>query len=197
MSTDKTLPQLDPKTSALVLIDLQKGITSFPSQPLTAQEVITNAQKLLNIFRKKNALVVLVHVTSSPDGKDMLHPTADEPMMRGGERPKDWADFVPEVAPLEGDIIITKRQWGAFYGTELDMQLRRRGIKTIVLGGIATNIGVESTARDAFERGYDLIFVEDAMSSMSKGDHEFALSRIFPRIGRIRTAKVIGNALGK
>jgi nicotinamidase-related amidase len=195
MSNEKTLPKLDPGTIALVLIDLQKGITTFPSQPLSAKEVISNAQKLLKVFRQKKALVVLVHVTPSPDGKDMLHPTADEPMMRGGERPKDWAEFVPEIAPQENDIIITKRQWGAFYGTELDMQLRRRSIKTIVIGGIATNIGVESTARDAFERGYNLIFVEDAMGSMTKKDHDFALKRIFPRIGRIRTADVINKAL--
>lgn len=195
MSDTKTTLTLDPKTSALVLIDLQKGIMNFPSQPITTKEVITNAQKLTKVFHQKKALVVLVHVTSSPDGKDMLHPTADEPMMRGGERPADWADFVPEIAPQENDLIITKRQWGAFYGTELDMQLRRRGIKTIVIGGIATNFGVESTARDAFERGYDLVFVEDAMSSMTKEHHDFSVTKIFPRIGRIRSTEAVKKAL--
>ena len=195
--SDTTLPPLDPTTSALILIDLQKGITTFPTKPLTAQEIITNAQKLVKVFHEKKSLVVLVHVTGSPDGKDMLHPTVDEPMMRGGDRPKDWAEFVPEVAPQENDIVITKRQWGAFYGTELDLQLRRRGIRTIVIGGIATNMGVESTARDAFERNYELIFVEDAMGSMTAEDHTFAIKRIFPRIGRIRNAATIIQALGK
>jgi nicotinamidase-related amidase len=84
-----------------------------------------------------------------------------------------------------GDLRITKRQWGAFYGTELDLQLRRRGIKTIVLGGIATNIGVESTARQAWEHGYAMILVEDATSGMSAEMHEFAFKNIFPRISRV------------
>ena len=83
------------------------------------------------------------------------------------------------------DICITKRQWGAFYGTELDLQLRRRGVRTIVLGGIATNIGVESTARDAWERGYAIILAEDATSGQSAELHKFAIENIFPRISRV------------
>ena len=84
-----------------------------------------------------------------------------------------------------GDLRITKRQWGAFHGTELDLQLRRRGIQTIVLGGIATNIGVESTARQGWENGYSLVFAEDAISGMSAEMHEFAVKNIFPRLGRV------------
>jgi nicotinamidase-related amidase len=91
--------------------------------------------------------------------------------------------------------VITKRQWGAFYGTELDLQLRRRGIRTIVIGGIATNFGVESTARDAFERGYEQVFAEDAMSSVSAEAHRFAVSVVFPRIGRVRSTDEILQAL--
>jgi nicotinamidase-related amidase len=81
--------------------------------------------------------------------------------------------------------VITKRQWGAFYGTGLDLDLRRRGKKTIVLGGIATNFGVESTARDAWERNYQLVLVEDAMAGMNNESHQFAIRRIFPRLGRV------------
>jgi nicotinamidase-related amidase len=84
-----------------------------------------------------------------------------------------------------GDLCITKRQWGAFYGTELGLQLRRRGIQTIVLGGIATNIGVESTARQAWEHGYAIVLVEDATSGQSAEMHDFAIKNIFPRISRI------------
>jgi nicotinamidase-related amidase len=87
-----------------------------------------------------------------------------------------------------GDICITKRQWGAFYGTELDLQLRRRGILTIVLGGIATNIGVESTARQAWEHGYALVLVEDATSSLSLETHQFSFAHIFPRISKVMKA---------
>lgn len=186
---------IDSKTTALVLIDLQKGVASMQTEPLSTQKVIDNAQKLTTAFHKKNALVILVRVSGAPDGKDMLRPEADEPMVRSGEVPKDWAEIVPELTPKEHDLVITKRQWGAFYGTELDLELRRRGIKTIVLGGIATNFGVESTARDAYERGYNLVFVDDAMAARTASDHEFATTRIFPRLGKIRKTAEVLNAL--
>jgi nicotinamidase-related amidase len=109
--------------------------------------------------------------------------------------PPNWAELAPEIGPQPGDLIITKRQWGAFYGTELDLQLRRREVRTIVLGGIATNFGVESTARDAYERGYAQIFVEDAMASMTVEAHEFVVKNIFPRIGQVRSTDEVLSAL--
>ena len=90
---------------------------------------------------------------------------------------------------------MTKRQWGAFYGTDLDLQLRRRGVRTIVLGGISTNYGVETTARDAWERNYNVVFAEDAMAARSAEDHAFAVTRIFPRIGRVSSADEVLAAL--
>jgi nicotinamidase-related amidase len=84
-----------------------------------------------------------------------------------------------------GDVLITKRQWGAFHGTELDLQLRRRGVGTMVLAGIATNFGVESTARQAWEHGYSVVIAEDATSSYSAEMHNFAVKFIFPRISRV------------
>jgi nicotinamidase-related amidase len=197
MSTTQYLPNLNPETTALILIDLQKGIVLMPTEPLNPDQVIMNAQKLTRAFHKAKAQVILVHVSGAPDGKDMLHPQADEPMMRSSELPKDWASIVEQLTPAGSDLVITKRQWGAFYGTELDLELRRRGVKTIVLGGIATNFGVESTARDAYERGYNLIFASDAMAARSSADHEFALTRIFPRIGKVRQTEEIINALQK
>ena len=101
------------------------------------------------------------------------------------------SQLVAESGYQAGDLLITKRQWGAFYGTELNQQLRRRKVQTIILGGIATNFGVESTARDAFDRGYELIFVEDAMSSLSVPAHDFAIQNIFPRVGRVRTVEEV------
>lgn len=192
MENKTPLLKLHSQTTALVLIDLQQGIVAMPTEPYAPQEVIANAQKLVEVFHQHNALVILVHVAGAPDGKDMLRPQADEPMVRSGELPKNWAEIVPELTSQSDDLVVTKRQWGAFYGTELDLELRRRSITTIVLGGIATNFGVESTARDAYERGYELLFAEDAMASRTKEDHDFAITRIFPRIGRIRlTAEII------
>ena len=99
------------------------------------------------------------------------------------------------MKPRENDVLILKRHWGAFYGTELDLQLRRRHIETIVIGGIATNFGVESTARSAYELGYHLIFAEDAMASFNQTNHNFATENIFPRLGRVRSTVEIVRAL--
>jgi nicotinamidase-related amidase len=87
------------------------------------------------------------------------------------------------------DITVTKHQWGAFYGTDLDVQLRRRGVKTVVIGGIATNMGVESTARQAHEHGYDVVIAEDASTGLSAEMHDFAVTKIFPMLSRVVKAE--------
>jgi len=182
---------IDKTKTALVVIDLQKGIAAgMTTAPYTTAAVIKNAAALADAFRKNGMPVFLVHVNTAPDGKDRLHPNADVqwPMK---DLPPDWSDIVPELGPKPGDLVITKRQWGAFYGTELDLELRRRGITTIVLCGIATNIGVESTARFAAEYGYEQIFAEDAMSAMSAEEHTFTITKIFPRIGFVRKTSEI------
>ena len=115
----------------------------------------------------------------------MLSPYVETPPW-SGSRNSDFSEFVTGLKQPT-DIEITKRQWSAFYGTELDLQLRRRGIKTIFLCGISTNIGVESTAREAFQLGYDQVFVTDSMTAFSKEEHEGTLKFIFPRIGVLRT----------
>jgi nicotinamidase-related amidase len=107
----------------------------------------------------------------------------------------DWMEFVPELERQPGDLVIFKRQWGAFYGTDLDLQLRRRGLTTIVLCGIATEVRVESTARDAYERGYELVFASDEMTGTNPESHKNTVERIFPRIGRVRTTDQIIAAL--
>lgn len=186
---------LQPSGTALIVIDLQRGIASGQTAPYPAAQVVACAAEVARALRAAGGMVVLVHVTPSPDGKDGLRPITDAPPVGGQERPPDWAEFVPEMAPQPGDVVITKRQWGAFYGTELDLQLRRRGIDTILLCGISTNIGVESTARDAYERGYQQVFIEDAMSARDAGEHSHTVTTLFPRIGRVRTARDVLAAL--
>lgn len=189
-TTDSQL-SIDPAKTALVVIDLQKGIVGMPMAPHAADDVIRNAAALATACRAKHMPVFLVRVTPSDDQKDALHPNADNPRRPTSPAP-DWATIVPELGPEQNDFIITKRQWGAFYGTELDLQLRRRGVDTIILCGVSTNFGVESTARFAYEYGYGQIFAEDAMASQDAGDHAFAISKIFPRLGRIRlTASIL------
>ena len=177
--------ELDPKSTALVLIDLQKGILGNALVPTTAEELLARGQALAERFRAARALVVLVNVGFSADGGDMLRPRVDEPppMPKGGF-PEGWAEFPPGLQQ-PGDLKITKRQWGAFHGTELDLQLRRRGIRTIVLGGVSTQIGVESTARQAYEHGYELLIVKDATTSSVAEGHEMSMKHIMPRLARL------------
>ena len=185
---------IDTSKTALVIIDLQKGIASRETAPYTSDLVIKNASMLADAFRKKNMPVFLVRVKSSADGKDMLSPIADQSMAYSPP-PPDWADIVPQLGPDPKDFIITKHQWGAFHGTELELQFRRRGITTMVLSGISTNIGVESTARFAFEYGFNQIFAEDAMAALSAEEHAFTITKTFPRIGLVRSTQQIIDAL--
>ncbi|HMH88185.1 MAG TPA: hydrolase [Steroidobacteraceae bacterium] len=177
--------ELDPRTSALVLVDLQKGILGYSLTPVTGQELLVRGQVLAERFRSAKATVVLVNVAFSPDGADMLRQPVDQasPIPAGGF-PAGWSEFPPGLMQ-SGDLQITKRQWGAFHGTELDLQLRRRGIRTVVLGGVATQIGVESTARQAYEHGYELLIVKDATTSSDAEGHEMSMKHIMPRLGRI------------
>lgn len=187
--------KLDPATTALVLIDLQNGIVAMDVHPQPAHVVVARARTLADAFRTAQAPVVLVTVGNAADGKDMLAPRLDTPPV-AANRGADWSEVVAELGAHPSDLRIMKRQWGAFYGTDLDLQLRRRGIQTIVLAGISTNIGVESTARDAFERGYHQVFVTDAMASPSVQAHDGTLAFTFPRIGRLRTTDAVVRALG-
>lgn len=185
---------LDPQSTALVLIDLQRGITGISLAPYSGSDVVARSAELAAAFRAKGAPVVYVRV----DIADMIHLPTDSPTRdpNAPPPPPEASQIVPESGIQSGDLLITKRQWGAFYDTGLDQQLRRRGIKTIVLGGIATNFGVESTARAALDMGYGLVFAEDAMTTMSKEMHEFSVTQIFPRIGRVRKSAEVLEALG-
>ena len=187
---------IDKSKTALVVIDLQKGIVGRPTVPHAPGAVIRNAAALAEAFRKNGLPVFLVRVTPSPDWKDALRPIADA-AMPAHTPPPDWAEIIPELGPAQGDIPITKRQWGAFYGTDLDLQLRRRGLTAIVLCGIATEFGVESTARDAYERGYQQVFAGDAMAGLTVESHANAVERIFPRLGRVRGTEEIVAALAR
>ncbi len=184
---------IDKSKTAIVVIDLQKGIASRPSMPHAGADVVANAARLVNAFRKNNMPVFLVHVHPTPD--TALKVVSDEAFSGREPMPSDWSEFVPEMTPTPSDVVITKRQWGAFYGTDLDLQLRRRKMDAIVLCGIATDYGVESTARFAYEYGYQQIFAEDAMSSRSEEQHNTAIKYVLKKIGRVRKTDEILTAL--
>jgi nicotinamidase-related amidase len=188
--------KIEPSRTALVVIDLQRGIAAMPAVPHAPGEVVARAAQMAEALRAAGGTVVLVHVARSPDGKDGLKPITDAPAWVGGRSiAPDWAEIVAELKPELADVVITKRQWGAFHGTELDLQLRRRGVDTIILCGISTGAGVETTARDAYELGYQQIFVEDAMAARDADEHSHTVTWLFPRIGRVRSTEEVLGAL--
>ncbi len=151
--------QLNAKATALVLIDLQKGVLAMPVLPHPASTVYARAKALASRLRAAGGPIV-------------------------------WVRVFPEALP-PSDLMVTKRQWGAFYGTDLDLQLRRRGVTTIVLGGIASSIGVESTARSAWEHGYELVLCEDLCSDLSEETHAHRFKYTFPRLARVVNSESI------
>jgi len=186
---------LDIRSTALVLIDLQQGILRYAGGPHSADDVLARAGALARRFRALGAPVVLVRVGWSADRGDLPSQPVDRAPPLPPELPADWWEIPAALAPADTDLRIVKRHWNAFHGTELDLQLRRRGIKTVVLGGISTNIGVESTARTGWELGYAMVLAEDAMSGQSAENHRFAVEQIFPRLGRVRSTQQILAAL--
>lgn len=173
---------LDPRT-ALIVIDLQKGIVGLPCvHPIGP--VIAGNVALIAAFRQRGLPVVLVNVTGGAPGRNE----------QGGHRPAppaDWADLVPELNVQPGDLLISKKTWGAFINTTLEAQLREQGVTQVVLAGVATSIGVESTARQAWELGFNVTLAVDAMTDLDLATHDNSVTRIFPRLGETGTVAQI------
>jgi len=165
---------LDPIT-ALVVIDMQKGIVSLPTAK-PAAEITPRIAQLTKAFREHKLPVVLVNVAGGAPGRTDAGARKFSPAV-------DWAELIPELDQQPSDHLVTKLQWGAFRGTSLDQYLRRKRVTQIVLVGIATSIGVESTARDAYELGYNVTLATDAMTDLSAESHQHSLEKIFPRLG--------------
>ena len=167
------------KTSALVVIDLQHGIVALPTiHP--AHLIIDRARRLADTFRAHQMPVVWVNVAGAPPGRT-------EQKINMSNLPPDWSTLVAELNVQPADLRITKRQWGAFHHTGLHEQLQQRGVSQIVLAGISTSKGVESTARNAHEHGYNVTLVIDAMTDRDAGAHQNSIEKIFPAIGETTT----------
>ena len=176
--------QLDPKKTALVLIDLQNAVVGMNPAPHSSVQVVENSRKLADAFRVHGAPVVYVRA----DLNDFMNLPVDQPHNLGDKPlPAAASEITPSAGFQHGDILVTKRHWGAFAGTDLEQQLKSRGIDTVVLTGISTNVGVESTARQGTGLGFAFVLVEDACSSHNAEHHRFAFENIFPRLTRVRT----------
>jgi nicotinamidase-related amidase len=179
------LSQFDQKP-ALIVIDLQKGIVGLPTAH-PAQKIAGRSAALARAFRHRGFPVVLVNVAGGAPGRtDMIHDF---------DPPADWRDLIPELEQQPSDHTVTKLRWGAFHETGLDGHLKDLGITQVVLCGIATSIGVESTARHANELGYHVVLVEDAMTDLDAEAHAHSVKKIFPRLGEVSSAAEVLKAV--
>jgi nicotinamidase-related amidase len=177
-----TISRLDAKT-ALLVVDLQKGIVGLPTAHPMA-DVMANTVKLLGAFRRRGLPVVLINVAGGAPGRV-------EQSRARGDMPAGWTDLVPELDRQPSDHVVTKRTWGAFTNTDLEQRLRQAGVTQVVIAGVATGAGVESTARHAHELGFNVALAVDAMTDLSAEAHDHSVERIFPRLGETGTTKQI------
>lgn len=179
---------LDPKT-ALVVIDLQKGIAALPCvDPI--ETITQKASVLAAAFRKRGLPVVLVNVAGGAKGRT-------EHSQGSLQFPPDWTELLQELGRQPQDHLVTKHTWGAFPGTGLESLLKSAGVTQIVLAGVATSIGVESTAREAYALGFNVTLAVDAMTDLNADAHANSVSKIFPRLGETGTTQEIVALLDK
>jgi nicotinamidase-related amidase len=168
------LTTLDP-TTALIIVDLQKGIVGLPVVHPIA-DVIARARALADAFRGRDLPVVLVNVAGGAPGRT-------EQPRQTIPRPQGWTDLIPELDRQPTDIVVTKRTWGAFASTDLEARLKARDVTQVVIAGVATATGVESTARQAYEQGFNVTLAIDAMTDLRGEAHDYSIRNVFPRLG--------------
>ncbi|WP_158815025.1 isochorismatase family protein [Methylocapsa sp. S129] len=182
------LTKLDPKT-ALVVIDLQKGIVAYPTaRPIG--EIVEQASALADAFRSHGLPVVLVVAAGRAPGRT-------EQVRNFGEIPPGFTDLFPELNQQPQDHTVTKRTPGAFTNTDLETHLKKLGVTQIVLAGVATSNGVEATARHAYELGFNVTLAVDAMTDTNADAHTNSITRIFPKLGETGATQEIIDLLKK
>jgi nicotinamidase-related amidase len=181
------LTTLDPKT-ALIVIDLQKGIANGNFiHPIG--DIINRTRALIDVFRAKNLPVVLVNVAGRAPGRTEQGPRSNISFSEG------WTDFLPQLDQQPSDIVVTKRSWGAFATTDLEHQLKARGVTQVVVTGVATAGGFETTTRQAYEQGFNVTLAIDGMTDIREEAHHYSIRNVFPRVGETGSAKEITSLL--
>nr|WP_158811007.1 isochorismatase family protein [Beijerinckia sp. L45] len=176
------LTTLDPKT-ALIVIDLQKGIVALAARN-GVDDVVKKARALADVFRARQLPVVLVNVADSAPGRTE-RPRLSAPF------PDGWTDLLPELGQQPTDITVTKRTWGAFASTDIEQRLRALAVTQVVVVGVATGTGVEATARQAYEAGFNVTLATDAMTDLRPEAHDYSIANVFPRLGETGTTQEI------
>jgi nicotinamidase-related amidase len=177
------LTTLDSNT-AVIVIDLQKGIVNGNFiHPIG--DIIDRTRALIDVFREKNLPVVLVNVAGRSPGRTEQGPRSSISLSEG------WTDFLPQLDQQPSDIVVTKRSWGAFATTDLESQLKARGVTQVVVTGVATSVGVEATARQAYEQGFNVTVALDAMTDVRDEAHQYSIRNVFPRVAETGSTKEI------
>jgi nicotinamidase-related amidase len=184
-----------PERTALVIVDLQNFTIAMNTVPIPATEVLANNVRLADACREAGILVVLIRV--GHDQNKMPHPAPRiDAGFSGFQMDAAAKEIAPTLGPKPGDVIVDKYNWGAFHGTNLDTQLRRRGIDTLIMTGLVTNIGVDTTMREAQAHGYHQVMVSDAVAAMSMEEHAYTLKYVSPRLAQVRTTDEVLTAIG-
>lgn len=176
------LTTIDPNT-ALIIVDLQKGIVGLPTVHQMT-EIIARACALADAFRARGLPVVLVNVAGGAPGRT-------EQRSQTAPRPGGWTDLIPELNRQASDMLVTKRSWGAFAHTDLEAQLKAQYVTQVVIAGVATGTGVEATARQAYEQGFNVTLAIDAMTDTRAVAHDYSIKNVFPRLGETGTCQEI------
>ena len=183
------LTALDPDT-ALIVVDLQKGIVSGNFiHPIG--EVIDRTCALIDVFRAQSLPVVLVNVAGRAPGRTEQGPRSNTSLSEG------WTDLLPQLNRQPTDLVVTKRSWGAFATTDIEHQLKLRGVTQGVVTGVVTSTGVEATARQAYEQGFNVTLAIDAMTDIQAEAHEYSIRNVFPRLGETGSTQEVISLLGK
>jgi nicotinamidase-related amidase len=173
---------LDPR-AALLVIDLQRGTLGNPmAHPV--DEIVAKAAELTAAFRARKLPVVLSNVEGTPGGRNDYGGSARE-------YPSEFTELAPQLDRQPEDVTITRRTWSAFAGTDLDAKLSALGVTQVVIVGVATSFGVESTARHAYDHGYNVVLATDAMTDLHAEAHENSVTRVFPLLGQTGTTAEI------
>lgn len=184
-----SLTALDPVT-ALIVVDLQKGIAAYPLvHPLPG--ILQSTRELIDAFRESNLPVVLVNVAGRAPGRTEQGPRGSQTSTEG------WTELLPELGRHSTDILVTKNSWGAFATTDLEAQLKEKGVTQVVVTGVATSVGVEATARQAYEQGFHVTFALDAMTDVRQEAHAYSIANVFPRLGETGSTQEILSLLAK
>ena len=180
---------------ALLIVDLQAGTLGRGFAPRSAEDCLAAAVTLARQVHRAAGMVIVARSVFAGDLADIPPGPVDRPMpISSSGLPEDWAELPASLTEV-ADLVVDRPHWNVFHATGLDIALRRRGIKDVILAGLTSNFSIESTARHGWELGYALWFAADAMTSISTESHEFALATTLPRLGRVSTCAALAAAL--